>query len=107
MFTNKTYDILKWIAQYLLPGFGTFWFAISSIWGIPCGEQVLGTITAFDTFLGIILGISSSGYEGDGVMIVNTSDPERDIYRMELNHPVEDLDNKEQVTFKVIKTHSN
>lgn len=62
MISNKTYDILKWIAQYLLPALGTLYFALSGIWGLPYGEQVVGTITAVDTFLGVILGISTAAY---------------------------------------------
>ena len=31
--SNKVYDILKWIAQYLLPALGTLYFTLSSIWG--------------------------------------------------------------------------
>lgn len=61
--SNQTYDILKWIAQYLLPAVGTLYFALASIWGLPYGEQVVGTITAVDTFLGVILGISSATYK--------------------------------------------
>lgn len=60
--SNKVYDILKWIAQYLLPALGTLYFALSTIWGFPYGEQVVGTITAIDAFLGAILGISSAAY---------------------------------------------
>lgn len=60
---NKTYDILKWIALYLLPALGTLYFALSGIWGFPYGEQVVGTITAADTFLGVLLGISSASYK--------------------------------------------
>ena len=60
--SNKVYDVLKWIAQYLLPAFGTLYFALSTIWGFPYGEQVVGTITAIDAFLGAILGISSASY---------------------------------------------
>lgn len=60
--SNKVYDVLKWIAQYLLPAAGTLYFAIAGIWGLPYGEQVVGTITAIDTFLGVILGISSATY---------------------------------------------
>jgi len=60
--SNKTYDILKWIAQYLLPAAGTLYFSISQIWGLPYGEQVVGTITALDTFLGVLLGLSSNTY---------------------------------------------
>lgn len=59
---NKVYDVLKWIAQYLLPALGTLYFALSTIWGFPYGEQVVGTITAVDAFLGAILGLSSATY---------------------------------------------
>ncbi len=61
-FNNKTYDVLKWIALYLLPAIGTLYFALAGIWNLPYGEEVVGTITAADTFLGVILGISSANY---------------------------------------------
>ena len=60
--SNKTYDILKWIALYLLPALGTLYFALAGIWNFPYGEEIVGTITAVDTFLGVILGISSAQY---------------------------------------------
>lgn len=60
--SNRTYDILKWVAQYLLPAAGTLYFALSTIWGLPFGEQVVGTVTAIDTFLGVVLGISTANY---------------------------------------------
>ena len=60
--SNKTYDILKWIAMYLLPAAGTLYFALAGIWGLPYGEQVVGTISAVDTFLGVLLGLSSNAY---------------------------------------------
>lgn len=59
---DKVYDVMKWIAMYLLPALGTLYFAIASIWGLPYGEQIVGTITAIDTFLGVILGISTVQY---------------------------------------------
>lgn len=59
---DKVYDILKWIAQYLLPAIGTLYFALAGIWGLPYGEQIVGSITAIDTFLGVILGLSSIKY---------------------------------------------
>lgn len=60
--SNKVYDVLKWIAQFLLPALGTLYFALAGIWGLPYGEQVVGTITAIDTFLGVLLGIASNSY---------------------------------------------
>lgn len=59
---NKAYDILKWIAMLFLPALGTLYFALAGIWGFPYGEQIVGTITAVDTFLGVILGISTAQY---------------------------------------------
>lgn len=59
---DKTYKVLKWIAQYFLPAVGTLYFALASIWNLPYGEQVVGTVTAVDTFLGVILGISTAQY---------------------------------------------
>ena len=62
MLSNKLYDILKWIALYVLPGISALYCAIASIWGLPGTEQVVGTITAVNTFLGVILGISTNKY---------------------------------------------
>lgn len=60
--SNRVYDILKWIAQLLLPALGTLYFALAGIWGFPYAEQIVGTITAVDTFLGVLLGISTAQY---------------------------------------------
>ena len=60
--SNKVYDVLKWIAMYFLPAIGTLYFALSGIWGLPYGEEIVGTVTAIDTCLGVILGISSANY---------------------------------------------
>lgn len=64
--SNKTYDVLKWVAMYLLPALGTFYFALAGIWGLPYGEQIVGTITAVDTFIGVLLGISNAQYKKNG-----------------------------------------
>lgn len=60
--SNKTYDVLKWIAMVVLPAIGTLYFALAGIWGFPYAEEIVGTITAVDTFLGVLLGITSVQY---------------------------------------------
>lgn len=60
---NKVYDVLKWIALYLLPAVGTLYFALAGIWDFPYGEEIVGTLTALDAFLGAVLGISSASYK--------------------------------------------
>lgn len=60
--SDKVYNFLKWVAQCVLPAVGTLYFALAGIWGLPYVEEVLGTITAIDAFLGVILGISTVQY---------------------------------------------
>ena len=61
--SNKVYDVLKWIALIVLPAIGALYFALAGIWGFPYGEEIVGTITAIDVFLGAILGISNAQYK--------------------------------------------
>lgn len=60
--SNKVYDVLKWISLIVLPAIGTLYFALSGIWGLPYGEEIVGTIVAIETFLGALLGISTAQY---------------------------------------------
>lgn len=60
--SNSIYDLLKYVAQIVLPAIGTLYFALASIWGLPYGEQIVGTITAIDCFLGALLGVSTYQY---------------------------------------------
>ena len=100
---NKMYDYLKWIAQYLLPALGTLYFALSSIWGLPYGEQVVGTITALDIFLGVLLGISTSQYNKtkDGSLLIDTSNPLRDTYRLDIDTDLSKLSNKSVLNLNI------
>lgn len=104
--SNQVYDILKWIAQLVLPGLGTLYFALSNIWGLPYGEQVLGTITAIDTFLGLCLGISTAAYNkspeyGDGTLEISEASPTKDIYRLNLRTPLDEIAEKDRIALRV------
>lgn len=61
--SNKTYDVLKYITTIALPALGTLYFAFAGIWGWPYGEQIVGSITALTTCLGVLLGISNAQYK--------------------------------------------
>lgn len=61
--SNKAYDILKFIAQLLLPALATLYAALAGIWGFPYAEGICGTIAAVDTFLGAFLSYSKSKYD--------------------------------------------
>lgn len=79
LFTNGLYDKLKFLAQIILPALATFWFAVASIWDLPNTVEIVGTITAIDTFLGVVLQLSTkqyynSGANFDGDVIVSPED---------------------------------
>lgn len=59
---DKVYSFLKFIALIVLPAAATLYFTLGNVWGWPNVEQVVGTLVAVDTFLGIVLGISSKAY---------------------------------------------
>ena len=104
--SNKAYDNLNWVVRFGLPGLGALYFSLAQIWGLPAGEQVLGTITSLALFLGILLGISSRQYQAsdertDGSLIVDTSDPEKDVYRLDLTTQLDDLPGKNEIVLKV------
>lgn len=104
--TNKVYNAVKWIAQYLLPAAGTLYFAIASIWDLPYAEQIVGTISAITIFLGVILGISTSHYiksgaDTDGTLEVDRSSQQKDIYRIVLDGELSTLSSKSRVALRV------
>ena len=104
--SNELYDDIRWLAQYFVPALATFYFAVSTLWGWPYGEQIVGSLSAFNVFLGAILGVSRSKYyktggDTDGILRVDTSDPEKDVYKLELLRDIADLPNKKTVTFAV------
>jgi hypothetical protein len=106
--TGKAYDYTKFAALILFPALATLYFALAQIWGVPNADKIVGSITSLDTFLGILLGLSTASYNAsdaayDGQMNVVSKD-DKLTYSLELNDDVEDLPNKGSVTFKVNKT---
>lgn len=59
---DKLYDVLKWVSILLLPATSSFIAFVFPLWGIPYGDKIAQTITATATFIGIIIGISTVGY---------------------------------------------
>lgn len=109
VFNNRIYDVLKWITQFMLPGLGTLYFALAKIWKFPYGEEIVGSIAAVTAFLGLLLGISSHNYVGDGVIQVNPeglpaeTETEFDS-TITLNISDFDLLNKDRVVLQVERT---
>lgn len=103
--SDRIYGILKWVIAIVLPAFGALYFALAQTWGLPDAEQVLGTIVAVQTFLGVILGLSSIQYKNSdarysGQLNITQTDDKK-LYSLEMNHEPEKLDAKKEAVFKV------
>lgn len=106
MLSNGAYDVLKFIAQILLPAAGTLYFALAGIWSLPVAEEVIGTITAVDAFLGVLLGLSTSSYDKStakyqGIINVVTKPEGGKLYDMVYNGDPDLLDQEKQALFKI------
>lgn len=60
--SNKVYDILKYIALVLLPALIVFTGVVLTSLNVECADVVLTIMSAFNTFLGTILKLSSDSY---------------------------------------------
>lgn len=112
MFSNKIYDVLKYITTIVLPALGSAYFALSGIWGFPYGEAVVGTIAIITTFLGALLGISNASYknsdtDSDGsVVIENTDDISGSAY-LTFDTELTDLVNKDKIVLNVLTNNTD
>jgi hypothetical protein len=98
---NKAYDVLKRFAMIWLPAAGTLYFALAQMWHLPAGSEVVGSITALDTFLGVVLHISSTSYEGDGSLTTGVGTEGQKTLTFKLDTDPEDLEGKKNVVFAV------
>lgn len=105
MLNSKVYDILKYVMQIALPAVGTLYFALSQIWGLPYGAETVGSITAIDAFLGILLNLSSKVYNNSdakyaGSINVDNTDTKK-TFSLNLNGDPDEIENKKEIIFKV------
>ena len=65
IFSDRVFDVLKWVAIVCLPALSVFVLCISKIWGWPdLGAAISQTISAVAVLLGALLGISAIQYKG-------------------------------------------
>lgn len=104
---NKVYDALKYVAQVVLPALGTLYFAVAQTWGLSHANEVVGTIVALDTFLGVVLHLSSNAYKStdanfDGTLDVTETEDKKS-FLLNFETDPDELDQKKTVTLRVNK----
>ena len=62
IFSNKLYDVLKWLCIVAFPSLATLYAVVAKIWSLPFETEIPATITAVAAFIGALLGVSSIQY---------------------------------------------
>lgn len=104
--SGPVYDKLKFLALVIMPALATLYFTLGKLWGFPKIEEVMGSITALDTFLGVILGISTNSYNKseakyDGKIVITQPDNAPKNFMLEVGVHPDDLETKKEILFKV------
>lgn len=109
--TRPMYELGKKLVQVVLPAFSALYFGLSQIWGLPAGEEVVGTTALFTTFLGVTLGVSSARYNDSdaphsGEIIVTEDQGGVKGWLLALDGDPEQLGRKDSVSFKIRKNQT-
>ena len=101
--SNALYDLLKQIALIWLPAAAALYTGLAALWGLGDIPEIVGTLTAVDTFLGAALHLSSSPAASatDGEIVVDKTNPVKDVYSLNLETSLDELDQKNTITLKV------
>jgi hypothetical protein len=103
--SNKTYDVLKYVVQVVLPAAASLYFGLGQIWGWPNLEEVVGSIAIITTFLGVVLGISTKNYNDsdagiDGTMLISDVEDGK-MFSLQLDKTPEEIESLSRLVFKV------
>lgn len=114
--SDKVYQVVKWIAMIVLPAFGAFYFGLAGVWNLAFADEVVGTILVLDTFLGVVLGVSTANYNKtvvdssgggigkDGDFLVDSTDPTDVKFLLQPNVDPGELANNKTISFRVVRS---
>lgn len=71
MMSNKTYDVLKWVALVALDAIGLLYSTLANTWALPFGDEVMKTCAAFALCLGALIGVSGKMYKDENTFLVD------------------------------------
>lgn len=105
LLSDGSYNVLKQSVTIVLPAVGALYFALAQIWNLPKAEEVVGSVAAVNTFLGVVLGLSTRSYNKSdqkyaGELEVIES-PEGQLYNFNLGQAPEELVERKDFLFRV------
>lgn len=108
LLNDKLYFVLNSLALVIFPAVGTLYFALAQIWGLPGAQEVIGTLVAVDTFLGVVVKVGQTSYKNsenrfDGAINIEHKDDGGKTFQLDVSaHPMV-LAQKPEITLKVNK----
>lgn len=102
--SNKTYDLLKFIALIALPAVATLYLGLGELWDFPNTEAVAGSIVLVDTFLGALLQLSSGKASNiEGYLDSEGVDPDTGLpnLKMTITKPPDEILQSNMIRLKV------
>lgn len=112
LLSNRVYEVLKNSATVVLPAVGALYFAFAQIWDFSKPDEVVASIAALNTFIGVVVAVSARSYNksdakyvGDIYFNQHPDDSEKMVYSLGLNGDPEDLTNLKEATFKIQNQH--
>ena len=109
MLSDGQFNFLRRLVELFLPALGAFYFAMAEIWGWPNPGEVVASIAALTTLLGVVLVVIRNNYQNaeikyDGDLVVNHTDPEADTFSLALPRPaLEEIPKQDHVLLEVVK----
>lgn len=105
------YNLVKKSATIILPALATLYFALAQLWHFPEPEKVVATITAVNTFLGVLVQISKKSYYASGQQYAGeiqvTESGGKKIASLVVDGDPEDILNMSEATFRIQDTGEN
>lgn len=109
LLSDRIYNVLKYVTTIVLPAFGTLYFALAGIWHFPKADEVVGSVTAVVTFLGVVMGIASKSYNKSGAKYAGALEVEQDpadgskMYTLNFkdDNPETVIESSDEITLKV------
>ena len=102
---DSAYNRLKQSTTVIVPAVGALYFALAQIWHLSKAEEVVGSLAALNTFLGVLLGISTRTYNRSDTkyagIIEVTDTPDAKQLEFILNEATPPLEKQAEVTFRV------
>lgn len=113
LISGKTYDTVNVLVKPILPGVATLYLALSEIWNLSYGNEVVATLTAVTAFLGLFLRFSDVSYQAthpslpyDGEVVIEYPEDGKELITLKLDGDPAQIKDMKTVSFSVNKDNA-